>query len=92
MMNDEQIAQEVTWIEDRNKWPMWPILPMKHLDRTYNDDNKHGILTFNRLNRVYLLSIFDFKKDVSIGDTLKDTPYEEFESVEAMVREGWVGD
>jgi hypothetical protein len=88
-MNEEQIAQEVAWINDENKWPLWPVLPVKTLGVT---PRRHGIITTNHLSRVYDISIVDFKSDVSIGHTLLDVPYTDYESVEAMVREGWVGD
>lgn len=91
MLSDAQVADEVRDIENEMAWPLWPVLPMKWLGHT-SQDGGHGVLTPASHTRIYLIGLLDIKPGISLGEQFKDVPTLSFESVEAMVREGWVSD
>ena len=90
-LNDAQVADEIHDINTETAWPLWPVLPMKHLYRKPGADNKLGILHTGNKSRVYLIHLYELESG-PLKEQLEGVPFEDFESTEAMVREGWVGD
>lgn len=82
-LTEEQVEREVADILNQDQWPLWPVLPMTRLGH-----DEIGIVLCSRMTRVYLVNLFSLpdKEDWS------DVPRVDFESVEEMVRHGWVGD
>lgn len=89
-LSDDQVTKEVADINNEDIWPLWPILPMKLLGGP--TDDRTGILWCSDKTRIYRLTLIDLKPNVPLEEQFKDVEVLEFESVEAMVREGWVGD
>lgn len=85
---DEEV-QEVADIANEDGWPLWPVLPMKNL---YEDGEHLGLMFSGRRTIVYLMNLFDLRPGITYLDNLKGKPFVEFESTEALVKAGWVGD
>lgn len=80
----EEAAEECRLIRNVELWPMWPWLPMKNYDK---EPTGLGMMHASDLTKVYLVTLFE------AGDTdFSTAPAEEFESVEALVDAGWMGD
>ena len=75
-LTDEQVAQEVGFIDMEHAWPLWPILPMKNIGRGdpgYPEDRTHGIIcaidplnggeTESPTRRIYFISLLNVKTD-----------------------------
>lgn len=88
ILTDEQIAEEVALINDELKWPMFPVLPMKTIGRT---PREHGILLSGSLSTIYHVGLFDLSPG-QLGPQIDDAKKTTYETVEAMVRDGWIGD
>lgn len=98
-MDEAQIEEEVGFIERQQIWPMWPLLPVKHVnrgDRDHPKDEEVGIMVGSLTNNieptVYLINLYSLKKDVSVGEQLQGVRTLEFESITELVRAGWIGD
>lgn len=89
-LTEEDVAHEVACINNEDIWPLWPVLPMKRIGG-FGDDDGHGILVASHKTRIYIMSLFELKPG-PLKEQVAGRPVREFESVEAMVREGWVGD
>lgn len=87
-LTDEQVADEAHMIKMEPGWPRWPLLPMKNISQ---EDRPVGVLVSGRLTTVYLKNLWDFESG-QLGPQLEDVPTVNYESVEAMVRDGWIGD
>lgn len=94
----EEQAYEVRMIKASSAWPLFPILPVKKLgavfSRVEEPDRTSGIVLSSELDtpKVYFLNLFRLDKDKTIRENCDAAESIEFESVEAMVAEGWVGD
>lgn len=96
-LTDEQVSDEAHFIEQESAWPAWPLLPVKHIRRGepgHPEDEQVGV-TAARGGRgpvtIYLKNIWDFKTG-PLGEQLEGVRTLTFESPEAMVRAGWIGD
>lgn len=89
--SEEEIVEEAFFIRMEPGWPLWPILPVKNL-LTDEHRDRLGILVSGDLTTVYRMTMFDLKSGVSVAEQIKDVEKIEFDSVEDMVRAGWVGD
>lgn len=97
--NEAEIAEEASFIERQQIWPLWPLLPVKNMNRgdaDYPRDETHGImvgsLDLDVKPHVYLKNLYDFQPGVSIGEQLQGVRVLEFDSIEELVRAGWIGD
>ncbi len=95
-LTDEEVAQEVQWIDAEPGWPRWPLLPVKNIHRgdpEYKGES-HGIIGCNEADgkrTVYFKNLWDFETG-KLGPQLEGVERETFESTEALVRAGWIGD
>jgi len=64
-------------IASPERWPIWPLLCMVRRDRF-----QAGALLADQDNKVYLWNRF-------AGQKLKDTEHIQYDSVEAMLADGW---
>lgn len=94
----EQQADEVDKINSPSIWPFFPILPVKLLGRPglrKGGDHDHGIILASEVAEkrpvIYIVNLFSLKPG-DLHSQLVDLPTIKFDSVEAMVAEGWVGD
>lgn len=98
-LTDEQVSDEAHFIEQESAWPAWPLLPVKHIGRGepgHPEDEKCGVIVASGKKEpgtrtVYLKNLWDFKTG-ALGPQLEGVRTLEFESTEAMVRAGWIGD
>lgn len=99
-LTDEQVAHEVAQIEDEDQWPRWPWLPMKNVNRydaKWSGENGGlGMLLSPRLAkdtgrplRILFVNMLNLSAALEPGSNVSA---QEFESVEDMVRAGWIGD
>lgn len=84
-LTEQEVAEEATRIRDIDNWPNSPLLPVKVLG-----GRELGVVTAYNLTQVFVVSILDW---------LKMTPRQRaklevrnYDSVEAMIEAGWVGD
>ena len=86
--NDSK-ASFLAMVQDPNRWPGWPTLPMTKLaPGVIKIDREVGFIIENpeRKHTVFKGNIFMMPKDIS---TL---PMEKFESFESMYEAGWMVD
>ena len=80
-------------MQDASRWPVWPLLPLRHRSRRAQDGSgfhEMGFLiedgcTGKAAPKVYIGLIF-FQ---SMGLKLSDLPVEEYPTLEALVADGW---
>ena len=81
-------ARERDMILHDEKWPCWPRLPMKH---TRHKDLEVptlpllGVICAGELTRVYLCNVIE-------TIVFEKTPYRQYESVDAVLADGWIVD
>lgn len=81
--------EEVVRIRCEAAWPWHPLLPVKRgRPRT---GIEVGLLLAPDLTTVVLMNMFELKRGV-IGPQLEGKKRLQYESVEAMVADGWRGD
>jgi hypothetical protein len=72
-------------------WPSWPFLPIKRKDNRLENKNLgflyHDAVHSDGKVRVYHAYMFDMP-----GVKLSDIPTTEYDSVDAMLADGWVVD
>lgn len=93
-LTDAQVAEEMRMIEMEPGWPRWPVLPVKNIrrgEKDYPDDQEVGILIAGNLTTVYFKNLWDLQNG-ALGPQLEGVPTATYESVEALVRDGWIGD
>lgn len=97
--------EELAFIKDPDKWPQWPLLPMKNRNRGWGDPLHTGLLLdWGKLDKtdirptVVIANLFMFDPH-SVPGLLGETectqpPYtvEEYKSFEDMQAAGWVVD
>jgi hypothetical protein len=94
VLTEDEIKEEASFIESEPLWPLWPVLPMKHIRRGDEDFEGEGcavMVAGIRPPRVYLKNLYDLKTG-PLKDQLEGVKYIEFETVEDLVRAGWIGD
>lgn len=102
-LTDDEVAHEVAMIENEDQWPQWPWLPVKNVHRhdpdcDYSAENDGlGMLLSptwmakaEKPIQVLFINMLDLPK--ALEDRRTGIPHKDFESVEAMVRAGWIGD
>lgn len=83
---EAEIAQEAGFIRNVELWPMWPWLPVKNY-RNATGGPDVGMMHSSDLHKVYVVSMFDLK-----DANLETVPTEVFDSVEDLIKAGWMGD
>lgn len=95
-MTDVEVAQEVIMIDAEEAWPRWPLLPVKNIhrgDKGYSGDGV-GVIGCNEAGgkrTVYFKNLWEFESG-RLGPQLEGVESKTFESTEALVRAGWIGD
>lgn len=102
-LTDEQIAHEVAQIENQDDWPLWPVLPMKLLGKhgsaawlaAQGDPEPWNgglaLMFAHSTTTIYAMTLFSLHAG-ALAPQLEGVERLEFESTEALVRAGWVGD
>jgi hypothetical protein len=92
-LSDEEVAKEVSLIQGEASWPWWPWLPLKSIADLAPGERRELACLFSPeqadVITIYYLNVWDLAKDPLL---VKSAPKESFESVEALVRAGWIGD
>jgi len=78
----ERREQDAEMIRDPKRWPQWPWLPLKNPRRYNSAEEAFGVLNADEPTRVELRTMYDSK-------TRK---VETYESVEAILDDGWTVD
>lgn len=102
-LTDDEVAHEVAQIENEDQWPRWPWLPMKNIHRfdpdcdfSKQNDGLGMLLSPEWMTQadkplqVLFINMLDLGK--ALEERRTGIPSADFESVEAMVRAGWIGD
>ena len=80
-------------MQDANRWPAWPLLPLQHRSRKATDGSGGTELGFmledgytgKAKPRVYI-GLITFR---SMGQKFEDLPVEDYASLEDVVMAGW---
>lgn len=80
--------EEVRFIKEESLWPFWPVLPVKKVG---DPDRPCAIVIAGRFSTVILMNLFELSTG-PLGEQIKDREKIKYESVEAMVHDGWIGD
>jgi hypothetical protein len=75
---------DLEFMKAYDKWPRWPMLPLKKRD----DSKICGFLLGTGYPVVYLKNIYGLKQ----GDTIENLPKQEYDSLQAILDDGWVID
>ena len=96
--SDDEITQEIAWVDNEPGWPRWPLLPVKNINRGepgYPEEEEVGVILANGEQngprRVYFKNLWDFQAG-KIQPQLEGVAFKDFATTEEMVRAGWVGD
>lgn len=95
MLSDSYDAlEEAGFIADLSQWPRWPVLPVKYRGTDHDEkpgDHTCGIVLATAPHTVILVNLWDLQNgDLRPQIAGKETI--EFDSIEEMVRAGWIGD
>lgn len=86
-------TDDLEMMRNANRWPCWPLLPLRHATRREPDGSMHLLgfmceengMTGQAAPRVYVGSIY-FQSE---GKKLEDLPVEDYPYLDAVVRAGW---
>ena len=67
-----------------SKWGRWPLLPVV---RDYKSDPNSGVMVYGIL-RVYHVNLWELGTGV-LAEILRDVPSVEYDSLEAIIEDGW---
>lgn len=84
--NHYDLEEEVREIMSLQKWPYYPILPVKKVDGSW----ECGIVVAPFLSTIIMVNLWALS-GMSSEDLLKIERLQ-FDTVEAMVAAGWIGD
>lgn len=92
-VNAERLPDDLTFLKDPDSWPNWPFLPIKRRDNSLVRKNL-GVLVASEeyakghiiVNHVYLFSLPKTTEDWNA------CPKTEYDSLEALLRDGWIVD
>jgi hypothetical protein len=90
MLNEYQ-QKDLALINNPSQWPSI-VLPLVNRKRTLDNAPRCAFLVRNhnnRLYRLYLMNIWELQEDISLESQLRNVPSIEFESLEAMLEDGW---
>lgn len=90
---EERIQQrrkeDIEFINDPYGWPVYPFLPMKRTGPDHS--NVSGVIINPERTVVYEKNMFSFESGELLPQ-LKDAKKHQYESVEALVADGWMVD
>lgn len=81
-------------IQDPNKWPAWPFLPLKKGSYPSIEDKRLGVLYHSPTwsdGKVHVIHCYLFAPPKT-REELHATPSTVYESVDALLADGWVVD
>lgn len=89
------MINDVAALKNTGAWPMWPIMPVKHPKRDGRGWPTLGAIVASDVEGGGKIRVFDVDL-LSVPKTMKELAAKElhdsFDTVEAMVEAGWVGD
>ena len=72
------------FIDDPDRWPNWPMLPVKRRDNSLANKNLGLLIDQGKKTRtVFHVYMFD------LPDSFEDAPKTEYANTDAMVADGW---
>lgn len=85
-MNDEEVREESKrFLEQKEKWPLWPFLPMKRYVKT--EEEVTGV-EIGVIGTVDPLVVFK----CSWNNWSPNAPRQKYSSVDAILDDGWIVD
>ena len=96
-LSDEEVHEEMRFIDMEPAWPLWPVMPVKHIHRHekgYPEDEEVGVILANEADgkrTVYFKNLGELKTG-PLGSQLEGVKSKTYASTEEFVRAGWIGD
>ena len=96
-LTEAEISEEVGFIERFQVWPLWPVLPVKHINRgdpDHPEDQQVGVVfasVYQVIPEVILMNLLELQTG-PLGPQIEGKQRLKFDSIEAMVRSGWIGE
>lgn len=93
-LTDDEVVEEAGFIRRESGWPNWPVLPVKHInrgDRDHPEDEDVAIMVAGAGPKVFLVNMLALHSG-SLKPQLEGVPVREFETIEDLVRAGWIAD
>lgn len=93
MTQETKNRDDRAFIEDPDNWPQWPLLPMKRIDSNQRLEcafivsGDSGV----KLYRGNIFAIYE-RPGNTLAEKLTDVPIYKYESVDALLADGWVID
>ncbi len=87
MLNEYQ-QKDLALINNPSQWPSI-VLPLVNRKRKLDNIPICAFLVRNHNNRLYLMNIWELQEDISLESQLRNVPSIDFESLEAMLEDGW---
>lgn len=82
------IDRDIAMMQNAEKWPRWPFLPVKRPDKVAGFGIECGFLhASDETAVVYLGSIYGLE-----GKRLSDLPKKQYDSLELLREDGWMID
>ena len=94
VLSDDEVAEEASFIEKETHWPLWPVLPVKNVNRgglNHPKDEEIGIMVAGHGPKVYLIGLYDLEGG-PITAQLEGIRALVFGSLRELVEAGWIGD
>lgn len=86
MIDQERRLKDQAFISDPDKWPNWPVLPLK---RPIGYEFNCGALIGGRGLRVFEVNIWNLPKTQKEWDAVKDITYT---TIDELLDAGWIVD
>jgi len=80
--------RELELVNDEDRWPHWPVLPVKR--HREGDMPDLGVIVAGR-STVYLVNLFQLRAG-PLGPQLEGVERKHYADREALIADGWVGD
>jgi len=80
------VEQEVDMMENPARWPLWPWLPVKERAYDGRKRRKFGVMHADNGPKVFLIGLYEVNK------IAENTPTEEYDTFDAVVKAGWMVD
>lgn len=86
--------QHLDFINDPDKWPHWPLLPMKNFINGFSHPHSHGIIVdvggfdVSKVEpKVYIANLMFFR-----GEDMDKYEKDEYQSFDELIDAGWIVD
>lgn len=93
--SEEKERQEnLAMMKGPKTWGIWPVLPIKKVKRTGNEDIQVGFLLAIGKPIVYLRNFLDLKElgITNIKEVMEKVPGKEYDSFDSLLDDGWIVD